>query len=329
MSATITLELAEKMLIKFDGTKSKLHEFLDNCDKANQLIKPELKDILFAIIETKLTDNARAMVRNRSFEDWKGLKQHLLDIYSDKRTNGQWQLELNSCRQNFGESVASYSNKVENSYVKLLNTLDSDLSKEARSACINLLKTQALNVFITGLNKDLSLIVKANKPDSLETAIAVALSEEQELKSKIEINKYQNVNNSYAKMCNFCNKPGHATFNCRYNQNRYEKRSQVNIKQFQSNHSYSQRNNSHFQNNSQLPNHKNQKFCNYCKKNGHIINECRKREYNNNKNKNRNNQQENSANSAERNLNYERSQPTPTGSRQANVVQSEYQQTKN
>jgi hypothetical protein len=41
----------------------------------------------------------------------------------------------------------------------------------------------------------------------------------------------------------------------------------------------------------QKPHHDNQpfgrstKFCNYCKKKGHLIHECRKREYNNNKNR--------------------------------------------
>jgi len=88
----ITLELACQMLIKFDGNKSKLYEFIDNCDKAISLVSNNLKPTLFSIIETKLTDNARGLTRNRSFRDWLDLKQHLLDVYSEKRTMGQWQL---------------------------------------------------------------------------------------------------------------------------------------------------------------------------------------------------------------------------------------------
>ncbi|KAJ8933290.1 hypothetical protein NQ314_014118 [Rhamnusium bicolor] len=164
--ASISLELAEKMLIKFDGTKSKLFEFIDNCDKAYSLVKSEYKPVLFAIIETKLTDNARSVVRNRSFESWESLKNHLLDIYSERRTIGQWQLELNSCKQNPGESIYQ------------------SLSQEAWNACVDLLKNEAMNVFTTGLQKEISILVKSQKTDTLEKAIAIALNDEQELESK-------------------------------------------------------------------------------------------------------------------------------------------------
>lgn len=320
---SISIELAEKMLIKFDGTKSKLYEFIDNCEKAYSLVKTEHKPILFAIIETKLTDNARAIVRNRSFDDWASLKNHLLDIYSEKRTIGQWQLELNSCRQNHNEDVVSFANKVEDCYIKLINSVDSNLSKEARTACIQLLKNEALSVFLTGLNKDLSLIVKSQKPDSLEKAISLALTEEQEQKSKLEIHKYQNVNNSFAKLCNFCNKPGHTTFNCRFRQNQ---KSTQQIKNIQSSNSYPNR----------QGNLNSSKFCNYCKRNGHIIQECRKREYNNKnrnqtnfqssntRNSNTNSQSPNPSNSnTSSHLNSERSRPNTAGTRTANTIQAE------
>ncbi|KAJ8938055.1 hypothetical protein NQ314_011622 [Rhamnusium bicolor] len=77
------------------------------------MIKNEYKPILFATIETKLTDNARSVVRNRSFDDWESLKKSSIRyFYSERRTIGQWQLELNSCKQNPGESVISFPNKV-------------------------------------------------------------------------------------------------------------------------------------------------------------------------------------------------------------------------
>lgn len=279
----ISIELAEKMLIKFDGSKSKLYEFIDNCDTAYSLVKSDSKAILFAIIKTKLTDNARAIARNRSFEDWPSLKSYLLDTYSEKRTMAQWQLELNSSKQEMNENVMSFATKIENCYVKLINSLDDSLSEEARSACINLLKNEALNVFLTGLNKELSLIVKSQKPTSLESAIALAVNEEQEQKSKLEISKYQNINSSSAKFCNFCNKSGHTSFNCRFNINtnhnkNFKFKTEQNIRhvqQFQN----SENSNIRVRNN----NNSFVKFCNYCKNKGHIIQECRKREYNNNK----------------------------------------------
>ncbi|XP_025829875.1 GATA zinc finger domain-containing protein 14-like [Agrilus planipennis] len=277
---SISLELAEKMLIKFDGSKSKLHEFIDNCDKAVSLVKPEYKNILFAIIETKITDNARALIRNRTFNDWITLKNHLLDAYSEKRTISQWQLELNSCKQNTNENVMSYANKVENCYIKLINSLDQNLSREAREACVNLLKNQALNVFVTGLQNNLSIIVKSLKPESLEDAIAFALNEEQEQKSRLEIQKYQNVHNNIAKLCSFCNKSGHSSFNCHFNKNNSHR--QHNVRHIQ-NSNPQRPNNSSFQTNSKFSSSKpiQNKVCSYCKNIGHLIGECRKREYNN------------------------------------------------
>lgn len=321
---SISLELAEKMLIKFDGTKNKLYEFVDNCDKAYDLVKPELKSVLFAIIETKLTDNARAIVRNRTFADWNSLKNHLLDAYSEKRTVGQWQLELNSCKQGTGESVMSFSNKIESCYVKLINSLDETLSKEARSACVSLLKNEALSVFLTGLQSNLSILVKSQRPDSLEKAIACALNEEQEQKSKQEIFKYQNVNNNFARHCNICNKPGHATFSCRFNkQNSHfnPKTQNQNIRHF--NGKKNNTNSLPLQN--QFPNSSHfgevqGKFCAYCKNKGHTIRECRKLEY---KKKLSNNQITSPTSSSS--SNFQNAAPLSTERRSANLVQVEYQ----
>jgi Retrotransposon gag protein len=289
---SVSLEIAEKLLIRFDGSKNKLHEFIDNCDKAISLVKPEYKPILLAIIETKLTDKARAIIRNRTFDEWKKLKDFLLDAYSERRTEGQWQLELHSLRQLSGDSVMSYANKVENCYIKLLNTLDPDLSTEAKSACTQLIKNQALNVFIRGLNRDLSILIKSRNPESLESAVALAVAEEQEQLSKQEMFR------PFQSYCNICKKNNHSTSNCKF-----RNQTDRNIRHFQNSNPHSFRNNQNFNNFSKFhnqndyTNHKvrhftnnsqnnfsnnSQKLCRYCKNIGHVIEECRKRAYNNN-----------------------------------------------
>lgn len=62
---SVKIELAEKCLIKFDGEKSKLREFLDNCETALKLVNNEEKEILFEIIKTKITGKAKLLSQNR------------------------------------------------------------------------------------------------------------------------------------------------------------------------------------------------------------------------------------------------------------------------
>lgn len=57
----ISLNLVEKILIVFDGNKSKLHEFCENCDKAIELVQAETRPLIFTIIQTKITGNAGAL----------------------------------------------------------------------------------------------------------------------------------------------------------------------------------------------------------------------------------------------------------------------------
>ncbi|KAL3265774.1 hypothetical protein HHI36_009972 [Cryptolaemus montrouzieri] len=269
----ISLEIAEKFVFKFDGTKSKLHKFIDNCDEAFRLVKPQSKRVLFSIIKTRITDNARALIRNRDFEDWDLLKQFLVDSYSEKRTYAQRQFELGACKQNANETVLSFSNRLESCYVHLLETLDPRLPSNTRLTLTDLFKEQALGVFINGLNKDLSVLVKSQKPSTLEEAVVIATSEEQELKSKNEMSKFQNFhNNLSSKFCTFCNKAGHNNFNCRS-----KNKSQINIVQNQ--RQITQRNATNTQASNSI------KICRYCKKHGHEIQECRKRIFNENKRK--------------------------------------------
>ncbi|XP_066144748.1 uncharacterized protein [Euwallacea fornicatus] len=190
---TISIEMAERMLTKFDGERNKLYEFADNCSLAMSLVKPDQKAILFTIIKSKLTGKARILIKNRIFENWSTLKQYLFDAYSDKRTQGQWQLELHSCNQNTNEDVISFANKVENCYIKLLGTLDETASEGHRQGYTELLQKQALSVFLAGLNRDIALIVKAGNPTSLEDAIQLALNEEKEIKSLKEISSVTEV----------------------------------------------------------------------------------------------------------------------------------------
>ncbi|KAL3282582.1 hypothetical protein HHI36_005757 [Cryptolaemus montrouzieri] len=126
--------MAERMLIKYDGDENKLHEFIDNCSMALSLLNNSNKKLLFPMIKSKICDRARLLMTNREFSDWDSLKRYLLDGYTDRRTKDQWQLELHSCKQGVHETVSSFANRVENCYIKLLDTLDDSRDRQEKNS---------------------------------------------------------------------------------------------------------------------------------------------------------------------------------------------------
>lgn len=260
----IDISLAERMINKYDGDKSNLHVFIDNCNNAFALLNPVYKLAFVSVVLSKIEGNIRSTLLNRSFPSWESLKEHLLENYSEKRTFAQWQLELNSCRQGQNEPISKYSSRVENCYIKLIKSLDPKLTKEARDANIDLLKKQALNIFISGLLPQLHILLKSQKPSTFEDAVSIAISEEQEIKSRQEMSAKQHYN-SGIKRCTNCNKLNHLAHQCRY---------PPMIRQIQPN-----------QSNNNIP------TCFYCRKRGHIAKECWNNPNANNRNNNRNNNQ--------------------------------------
>lgn len=263
------IELLVNMIPKFDGHKNSFYDFIDNCDLAMSLAHTTLKNTLLTFIKSKIMGNARAQIRNREFDTWSELREHLMETYSEKRSHAQWQLELNLCRQEPKENVTSYAHKIENCLVRLTNSLDTNLSPTERSANVKLLRSQALTIFIMGLTKDLNIVVKSQKPQSLEEAISLAQAEEKEQQARREIDKQHTHHNSY----NFQ----------RHNNNTSWRSQQP--PRFQPPRTLTPRpafthTMSHFKLMAPNPNFKQ---CRYCKHFGHTIEECRKRQYNNSK----------------------------------------------
>lgn len=63
-----------------------------------------------------------------------------------------------------------------NNYINLRDSL----YPLARQTYTDFVKNEALNVFITGLNKDFNFVVKSQNPGSLEKATSVALTKKKQ-----------------------------------------------------------------------------------------------------------------------------------------------------
>lgn len=275
-SSSVPLNILIKLIPTFNGDKTKLHEFVDNCSTAYRLCSNAEKNTILEIIKCNIHDKARLQIRNRAFTDWPTLKTFLLDAYSDRRSHAQYQLELNSCRQTMNESVMEYSSRLERILLKLINTLESQ--EPEKSANIKLLQQQGLNVFLTGLKQELAILVKAQKPDSLEEAVGYAQSEEMEQKSKQEMSKFSKIQTT-TKTCTFCHKVGHTYQTC-FNRTKnvsspFTKNTSSSFHYKNASPSFNGNASSRFINTTRVSG----KFCRYCKKPNHDITECRKLQF--------------------------------------------------
>ncbi|KAL3283661.1 hypothetical protein HHI36_006800 [Cryptolaemus montrouzieri] len=199
--------------------------------------------------------------------------------------------ELNTIKQQMQESVLSFHNNIEQIYTHIINSIPANYSDiRGRSET---LRELALQRFIFYSKPDISRFLRSKDISTLPDALNAALDEERAL------NMTKNHFPKTKKYCSHCKHDTHNTAEC-------FKKSSV-----QFNNPISNSNNrnevsnfwSSSNNASQKTNwsHKT-KTCNYCKKQGHTISECRKREYNNSR-KNRAsvqiNTQENSLNTWE------------------------------
>lgn len=261
----IPLTILLKFISPYSGDKAKLQTFIRNCQNAYDLASITQRRILFAYICSQLHDKAELAVSNHNFTTWLELKNFLINTYSEKKHYGLLLIELQSCRQLHNETITQYIQRIETATTKLLqstrNTLTNDLELRGKIATINEI---ALHTFIIGVKPEISLILRSRGVKSLSEAHDIAVNEEKMLMFLQQNLKPKN-------FCTICNKTNHMAINCYRNKPNYE-----NLKSKPKNLSINHVSPQNINTNSN-------KSCNYCKKMGHVISECRKRIYNNNK----------------------------------------------
>lgn len=192
----LSLRIVEKQLRSFNGNKERLSEFLSVNQAALNLVAPAERDMLFNLIKLKVEGKAYQNIKYRNFASFEELKIHLEEVFGEKRSQAQWELELHSCRQKISESVMEFAERLEDIMYKLIDCITSTVEEKFRKTHEDLIKTQTKNVFISGIKDSYSLILKARNPQTFEEAIAFAVAEEKEIKSKADIIKYYPSNGS-------------------------------------------------------------------------------------------------------------------------------------
>lgn len=236
-----------RLIPNFDGSFDQLISFIDNVNNAYNIANSSQKEILLPFIKAALKGSAQNIVQTRSYDSWDALKAKLKEIYGEKKSFAQVQIELQNTRQSRDETIASFTQKIEAKIQKLLATLKLETDKAVDESQQELIEKMGLTTFIHNCLPQYGQLLRIRNPKSIVEASRLATDEELAIKfQKMQTynqNSFRNNNNANYNGINK-NKSKHHTFNNSNNK-------KVFIAQKLS--------------------------CTYCKKEGHTIDYCFKK----------------------------------------------------
>lgn len=285
-SEKVTLNVLTKFIRSYSGDRETLPAFLTNCDNAISLAAPEQQGILCKYIISQLEGKAQLACSLKTFTTWSELKSFLKTTFGERKHSSHLLVDLQSCKQQTSESVTQFALRVEACLTRIQADIHYSCSNPNELiGRIAAMEDLALNTFILGLNSNISNIVRCRNPSSLNDAVTHAVEEE-------KLFNLTRISQRTGKFCSHCNKQGHTSNECfkkKPNSNTSSNPPSQKSYHVPNPSSSSSSANGEGQQNSNY----NSKFCAYCKNKGHVINECRKRQYNN-QHRSRNSQPEDS-----------------------------------
>lgn len=254
--AEFTLRELKDMIPEYDGDQATLNDFIEACNFVTNQIEENQSEALIFIIKSKLVGKAKRFISSRNLRAWDEIRNLLIGHYGDCRDTEGLLRDLTSTFQKSSETPRAFVQRIEDLLTKIRSSvaLDNTLNEDEKLALNSSYERIALKTFLSGLNDPFGSIIRSQKPESLDQAEQYLIEEE---------------NIAYLK--NF----------------RITKPAQ---KPIQNNKPFPKENYGNYS-------HQNrqfrttQKFCTYCKKNGHLITECftKNRNYSGNSNFHNNN----------------------------------------
>lgn len=247
------LTILLQLIPDFDTSKNtEVYRFVRSCDAAFQLASTQQQQLLLIYALNKIKGPGSSDVHAKQYVTWASLKAFLIQKFSQTKTLAHLNLELQSLFQNPNETITEYYLRVDLCRSKVIEKLTAEVSDNTFEGQKTTAEETALNVFINGLNSDIGTMLRTKTFSNLSDAANFAIQEE----------KIRNMNKARQDM---------------YKGNQTNSRTPHTTRTFFTTHQTQQ----------VIPNQThtaqfNTKSCNYCKKPGHVISECRKRAYNNN-----------------------------------------------
>jgi len=243
----LSLEFLIKLIPNdFDGDRYKLRSFIKQVDSVFELARPDQIKPLTLFVKSKIVGKAREQIDiHCNLTCWDEISALLINLYQDRKSLDQLLEELNSIRQHNSESVSSFYQRLEDLSSRILAIIHStEENQQTLSGRLNMVNDMTLNRFVYHTHPQISQMLRYREFRSINNALTAAMAEEKALRLQ-----YKQPN-----------------------------------KQFNKNHNLSQGTNNRSHPRSVNYNQLAQKECRYCKRIGHTIEVCRKRQYNNAKN---------------------------------------------
>lgn len=243
------------LIPEYDGDQILLESFLSSCQAALHISNDEQKILVIIHIKNKLRGKASQLVNSKFTNEWAEIKNLLISNFGETRSLPSLIHDLQYMKQG-KDSALMFVHKIQTHNAKLHSAINRqlDLNVNQKLSQASLIDNMCLDTLLTGLEPKLGAIIRASNPETI-------LDASQRIRRENQLGYLENQRQNL--------RPNN---NNSYNNNNYNK------PQYQP--SYSQ--------------NRNQKMCNYCKKPGHLISECRKRNSNNNYQSQNTNQYNNS-----------------------------------
>lgn len=172
---------AIKTIPKYSGD-AELHPFINVCEKVLESVDEARTSLLIKmIVASKLTGKAYNATKHKTITTWAEVKKILLDNFELPYAVDNLQMELYLLKMGEDEPVVSYNARAEEIYQKLS---DSQTVGETSSDAIAIRRNttkQALNSYIRGLTGKIQFKVEIRNPQTLESAMQLAISAERDI----------------------------------------------------------------------------------------------------------------------------------------------------
>lgn len=248
---TIEMNVLIKFIKPFDGNREKLNPFINNCKSAYELATKAQKPTLLKYMQSQLESTAESACAIKEFDKFEQFIDFLKQQFGERKHYSHLLSELQGSKQENGESVTKFALRIERCLAKIQTEISVSIPSKKKTEVagrIAAMEDLALHTFVTGLHPRLSQVVRCRDPDTLNEAIGFAVAEER-IVAGIQVKRPFVPRRDY--------QPPHPSF------------------------PVNQKNTNSAPNTSNSGPSNGPVICRYCKNPGHVIADCKKRDYNN------------------------------------------------